>query len=164
LTATGIPDIYQGAELWDLSLVDPDNRRPVDFALRRQLLAEARGLSAREVWHRRESGLPKLWLIWKVLAVRHTHPAWFGPVAWYEPVPVSGAKAPHVLAFSRGGGAVTVAPRLVTGVEGGWLDTRVELPAGRWQNVLTDSPVATGLMTELVAEFPAALLLRKGGA
>jgi (1->4)-alpha-D-glucan 1-alpha-D-glucosylmutase len=164
LTATGIPDIYQGAELWDLSLVDPDNRSPVDFALRRQLLAEAKGLSAQEAWQRRQSGLTKLWLICKALAVRRGHAAFFGPVGWYQPLPVSGAKAPHVLAFARGAGAVTVVPRLVGGLDGGWADTQVELPPGRWHNMLTGSPVMSGSMTELVAGFPAALLLREEAA
>jgi (1->4)-alpha-D-glucan 1-alpha-D-glucosylmutase len=134
----------------------------VDFGLRRQLLAEAKGLSAQEVWRRRESGLCKLWLIWKVLTVRRSHLSLFGRVGWYEPLPVSGSRAPHVLAFMRGGGAVTVAPRLVGGIGGEWEDTRVELPPGDWQNALTDSPVSTGLMKDLVAGFPAALLLRKG--
>jgi (1->4)-alpha-D-glucan 1-alpha-D-glucosylmutase len=164
ITATGIPDIYQGAELWDLSLVDPDNRRPVDYALRQQLLAEAKGLSAPDAWQRRESGLPKLWLISKALAVRRSHPVFFSSVGWYEPLSVSGAKAPHVLAFRRGAGAVSVTPRLVAGMGGGWGDTRVELPEGRWQNVLTDSPVTSGSMTELVARFPVALLLRQEAA
>jgi (1->4)-alpha-D-glucan 1-alpha-D-glucosylmutase len=161
LTATGVPDIYQGTELWSLSLVDPDNRRAVDFEARRQMLAEAKRLSAQEVWRCRESGLPKLWLIWKVLAVRRSHPSFFSRVGWYEPLPVSGAKRAQVLAFMRGGAAVTVVPRLGGGTGGGWGDTRVELPPGHWQNALTDSPVSTGLMAELVAGFPTALLLRK---
>src|ERR1041385_6181024 len=70
LTAPGVPDIYQGSELWDLSLVDPDNRRPVDFALRERLLAELRTLPLTEIVARSEEGLPKMWLIRQALAVR----------------------------------------------------------------------------------------------
>jgi (1->4)-alpha-D-glucan 1-alpha-D-glucosylmutase len=165
LTATGVPDIYQGAELWDLSLADPDNRRPVDFALRNQMLAEAKGLCAEEAWQRRESGMPKLWLIQKVLAVRRRQPGLFGGLGAYEPLPVSGVKSSHIVAFMRGQGSVTVVPRLVAGaLNGDWADTKVELPTGRWKNILTDSPVASGLMEELTARFPVALLLREEAA
>jgi len=66
LTAPGIPDIYQGTELWDLSLVDPDNRRPVDFAFRRRLLNEIGGLSPEDILARMDEGLPKLWVIRQV--------------------------------------------------------------------------------------------------
>ena len=63
LTAPGIPDLYQGTELWNFSLVDPDNRRPVDYDVRRQLLHELPGLSPEAIWQRRQEGLPKLWII-----------------------------------------------------------------------------------------------------
>ena len=63
LTAPGIPDLYQGTELWDFSLVDPDNRRPVDYEVRRRLLNELPGLSPEAIWQRRQEGLPKLWII-----------------------------------------------------------------------------------------------------
>ena len=92
LTAIGVPDIYQGAELWDLSLADPDNRRTVDFVARRQRLAEAKKLSAEEAWRRRESGLHKLWLIWKVWFLGRGHAAFFGNSGAYEPLPVLGAE------------------------------------------------------------------------
>ena len=159
LTATGVPDIYQGSEIWDLNLADPDNRRPVDFALRKQLLAEAKGLGAADAWRRRASGLPKLWLIWKVLGLRRRHPAVFGTSGAYEPLPVSGGEASRVLAYMRGGAAIVVAPRLAGAPNGDWADTKVELPDGRWNNVLTDSPVSSGAMKELTAHFPVALLL-----
>jgi (1->4)-alpha-D-glucan 1-alpha-D-glucosylmutase len=161
LTAPGVPDIYQGAELWDLSLADPDNRRSVDFALRKRLLTEAKTLSAEEVWRRRATGMPNLWLIWKVLNARRCHPDLFGRSGRYEPLPVQGEKAPHVLAFARGEGAVTVVPRLAAGINGAWADTAVEIPAGHWRNALTDEPIANGRMTELVPHFPVALLLRE---
>jgi len=162
LTATGVPDIYQGAELWDLVLADPDNRRPVDFALRKQCLAEAKKLSVEEIWKRRDSGLPKMWLIWKVLDCRRRYARFFNPGAAYEPLPVSGAKASHVLAYRRGDGAVVVTPRLVRSLSGDWADTKVGLPAGRWKNILTDSAVESGSMKELTERLPMALLVREG--
>jgi (1->4)-alpha-D-glucan 1-alpha-D-glucosylmutase len=70
LTAPGVPDFYQGTELWDLSLVDPDNRRPVDYALRRRLLSELDGMAAEEIWRRIDEGLPKLWIIHQTLKLR----------------------------------------------------------------------------------------------
>jgi (1->4)-alpha-D-glucan 1-alpha-D-glucosylmutase len=161
LTALGVPDLYQGSELWDFVLADPDNRRPVDFASRRQLLAEARSLGAEEAWRRRESGLTKLWLIWKVLGFRRRHPSLFGKAGVYQPLPVSGALAHRVLAYSRGAGVVIVAPRLAGSFNGDWADAQVELPAGRWKNVLTDSPAESGSMKELTAHFPVALLARE---
>jgi (1->4)-alpha-D-glucan 1-alpha-D-glucosylmutase len=133
----------------------------VDFALRRQILAEAKGLPAEEAWRRRESGLTKLWLIWKVLGLRRRHPAVFGISGSYEPLPVSGGEAPRVLAYMRGGAAIVVAPRLAGGLNGDWADTNVEFPEGRWNNVLTDSPALSGSMKELTARFPVALLLRE---
>jgi (1->4)-alpha-D-glucan 1-alpha-D-glucosylmutase len=162
LTAPGVPDIYQGAELWDLTLADPDNRQPVDFARRKQLLTDAQSLSAGEVWRRRATGMPNLWLIWKTLDQRRSHPELFGPPGRYDPLPVQGTRASHVLAFVRGEGAVTIVPRLTIGINGQWGDTTVELPAGCWRDVLTSQPVATGRMTELTREFPVALLLREG--
>ena len=162
MTATGVPDFYQGSELWDLNLADPDNRRPVDFALRRQRLAEVKCVSAAEAWRRRASGLPKIWLIWKVLSARRLHSNFFGVAADYEPLQVSGAKASHVLAFMRGRAAVTVVPRLMGTFDGQWGDTLVELPEGRWRSALTNSPINSGHMTELSARFPVAFLLKEG--
>ncbi len=80
-TAPGVPDIYQGTELWDRNLVDPDNRRPVDFELRRRLLAEIGTLSIAEILNRHAQGLPKLFLLQRVLSARrrcagaHSDPA-----------------------------------------------------------------------------------------
>ena len=70
MVAPGLPDFYQGSELWDLSLVDPDNRRPVDFELRHRLLRESKRLSAAQVLADWNSGLPKLWMMGRVLALR----------------------------------------------------------------------------------------------
>ena len=83
----GVPDVYQGTELWDFSLVDPDNRRPVDYALRRKLLAR---LDGGEVPAVDESGAAKLLVVSRVLRARRDHPEWF---AGYEPVAVTGSAA-----------------------------------------------------------------------
>jgi (1->4)-alpha-D-glucan 1-alpha-D-glucosylmutase len=146
-TSPGVPDCYQGNELVDLSLVDPDNRRPVDYALRRRLLD---GLAAlperlddamlREVFGDALVGRGKLYVTWRLLELRRAREALFKTGA-YAAVRVVGEKARHVLAFARRHGreaSITVVPRLVAtlGNEPGtlpcgaavWGDTRVELP------------------------------------
>ena len=150
--------------MWDLNLTDPDNRCPVDFALRREYLAQTKSLSAADAWGRRESGLAKLWLIQKVLALRRTQPDLFAISNSYEPLAASGGQALHVLAFARGKRAVTIVPRLVAGFDAGWGHTRVAIPPGRWHNILTGKTVENVLMAELTAEFPVALLVRKEAA
>jgi (1->4)-alpha-D-glucan 1-alpha-D-glucosylmutase len=161
LTAPGIPDLYQGGDLWDLSLADPDNRRPVDFAKRKQMLATAKTLSAEQAWQQRASGMPKLWLIWKVLEIRRKFPECFGAAGRYQPLPVRGPKAAHVVAFARGAKVVTIAPRLVRGLNGNWNDTAVKLPAGRWRNALTGEEMLNGEMKTATAHFPVALLIQE---
>ncbi|MES2390251.1 MAG: malto-oligosyltrehalose synthase, partial [Acidobacteriota bacterium] len=110
-TAPGVPDLYQGGELWDLSLVDPDNRRPVDYALRQKLLDELQGMDARAVMERMEEGLPKLWLIHRALKLRWEHGEWFGPAAEYVAMAAEGDGSERVIAFRRGENVVTVAGR-----------------------------------------------------
>ena len=160
LTTPGVPDIYQGTELWDLSLVDPDNRRPVDYAVRRQLLAELPGLTATEVMTRSDEGLPKLWLIQRTLEFRKRHPKLFGADSSYEPLLAQGEKAGHVVAFVRGGQAVTVVPRLVLGLANDWGDTTLILPPGQWVNELTGQTISCRdrRLAELLQTFPVALL------
>jgi (1->4)-alpha-D-glucan 1-alpha-D-glucosylmutase len=162
LSAPGIPDLYQGSELWDLNLVDPDNRRPVDFGLRRRLLAELDDLTPEAIWERAGEGLPKLWVIRQALAMRRAHPQWFGESGDYRPVEALGARARHVVAFARGDGAITVVPRLVIGLGGDWSDTHLELPSGWWRNCLTGEPIAGGTLrlSDLLRRFPVALLTR----
>jgi (1->4)-alpha-D-glucan 1-alpha-D-glucosylmutase len=158
LTAPGVPDIYQGNEIWDFSLVDPDNRRPVDFELRKRLLAEAGEISAGEAWKRRDEGLPKLWLIQKTLAFRARHEELFN--GNYEPVFPHGTNADDVVAFIRGGGVLTIVPRFTqsrTGEAPGLL-----LPLGRWRNEFTGKIFAGEIpVGELFAGFPVALLARE---
>jgi (1->4)-alpha-D-glucan 1-alpha-D-glucosylmutase len=162
LTAPGVPDLYQGTELWDFSLVDPDNRRPVDFALRRRLLEETRGLSAEVAWARRDEGVPKLWLIQRALALRAQRPELFDASGGYEPLAAAGARAAHVVAFCRGGEVATVAPRLVWQLGGDWADTTLALPPGLWLNELTGDVVRSGRvpLRDLLRRFPVALLSR----
>ncbi len=163
LTAPGVPDIYQGTELWDLSLVDPDNRRPVDFRHREKLLARAGKLDGARAWQEGAEGLAKLWLISRTLAFRARQPECFGARGCYTPVYASGKKAAHVLSFLRGEEVLTVVPRLPLKLGGEWGGTSIDLPKGQWENILTaetwsSSPVP---MEELLRVFPVALLARR---
>ena len=167
-TAPGVPDLYQGGELWDLSLVDPDNRRPVDYALRKRLLCELKHMSvqdaATQVMLRADEGLPKMWTIHKALELRRERPECFGADAEYTPLEVDGDKHDHVIAYLRGEDVVTVAPRLTLKLGGAWKDTIVVLPKGKWRNRLTGGSVEGGVITMklLLKDFPAALFVREG--
>ena len=141
LTAPGVPDLYQGTEVWNLSLVDPDNRRPVDYDLRRRLLHELEGATPEQMWARVDEGLPKLWLIRQALALRRRQPELFGPQGDYQPLLAKGERAAHVVAFMRGKGVVTVVPRLVLGLNGDWGNTTLKMPDGSWRNELTGDDV-----------------------
>jgi (1->4)-alpha-D-glucan 1-alpha-D-glucosylmutase len=166
LTSPGVPDIYQGNELWDLSLVDPDNRRPIDFDLRRQLLAEVATLTPEEIVARGDEGLPKLWLTRKALHLRRDRPQWFGREGHYEPVKCTGQWADCLVAFLRAGSCLTLAPLRVARSLGDWRDTSITLPAGDWTNLLTGERW-TGpdvLVDRLLKRFPVALLVRQAAA
>jgi (1->4)-alpha-D-glucan 1-alpha-D-glucosylmutase len=160
LTAPGVPDIYQGTELWDLSLVDPDNRRPVDYELRRKLLSELAGLSAEQAMDRIDEGLPKMLVLQRALELRGRRPEAFGESGSYHPISASGTKAAHIVAFSRSLAAITVVPRLVLGLQDGWAETSVHLPPGPWRNVLGGERVGGGAVPadRLLDAFPVALL------
>ncbi len=167
LTAPGVPDIYQGTETWDLSLVDPDNRRAVDYEALRRLLDQAKGSSAADAWAGLDSGLAKIWLISRVLDARASRPELFGVDAGYEGLLVSGAREAHVVAFLRGDGALVVAPRLVWHLgfpDADWADTRLDLPAGAWHDELSGQDVDGGpaAVADLLRWFPLALLVRSG--
>ncbi|MFL6094011.1 MAG: malto-oligosyltrehalose synthase [Blastococcus sp.] len=158
LTMPGVPDVYQGTELWDHSLVDPDNRRPVDYGLRRTLLAS---LDDGQVPAVDESGTAKLLVVSRVLRARRDHPEWF---AGYQPVTVTGSAADHVVTFDRGG-AVAVATRLPAALAAsGWGDTALQLPNGAWRDLLTGERVVSdvaGVAADVVlARLPVALLVR----
>jgi len=162
LTAPGVPDLYQGTELWSLTLVDPDNRAPVDYALRRRLLDELEDTTPEDVWRRIDEGLPKLWVIRQALALRRRRPDPFGPRGDYRPLEARGARGKHAVAFIRGEAAITVVPRLVLGLAGDWGDTAIELPSGRWRNELTGDVIDGGLtrLADLLRRFPVALLAK----
>jgi (1->4)-alpha-D-glucan 1-alpha-D-glucosylmutase len=157
LTMPGVADIYQGCELAGVSLVDPDNRRPVDYRRRRRLLAAlqagvdlAVGLDAE-----------KLLVTSRTLWLRRDHPEWFADL--YTPLAAEGPAAAHAIAFQRGEHAVTVATRLPAGLRrrGGWADTALPLPELHWHDVLTGTRHA-GLrppLAELTHRLPVALLI-----
>ena len=155
LTAPGVPDIYQGNELWDLSLVDPDNRRPVDFALRTRMLEEVERLSAEEAWQRRDTGAPKLWLIHRLFERRgRVEPG------DYAALRATGALADAVVAFTYAG-RVTVVPRLAVRVErDGWGDTAVDLPDGEWKNLDGCCYSAAARISDILDGFPVAVMER----
>jgi (1->4)-alpha-D-glucan 1-alpha-D-glucosylmutase len=164
LTAPGVPDTYQGSELWDLHLVDPDNRAEIDYETRQSLLAEIEnGLSPEEIMSRADSGLPKLWVIYKALHLRREKPDWFGANSGYVPLAVDGAKKEHLLGFLRGGRVATVVPRWNVRLGGNWGSTTVELPSGRWSNLLTGDALDGGRLRAqmLLRRFPVALLVQE---
>jgi (1->4)-alpha-D-glucan 1-alpha-D-glucosylmutase len=163
LTAPGVPDIYQGTELWTSTLVDPDNRRPVDYAARRQLLGELDRLTPEEIVARMDEALPKLWVIRQALALRKKRPELFGMKSDYLRLPVSGARSVHAIAFARAEKVVTVVPRLLIRLRGDWADTTVSIPAGRWRNLLSGewSDGGPSEMAKLLGRFPVALLARE---
>ncbi len=163
LTAPGVPDFYQGCELWDYSLVDPDNRRPVDFETRRALLKQLDGATAEQVMERPGEGLPKLWLIKRGLALRNQHPEWFGAGADFHPMRARGRRSEHVIAYARSNSAIAVAPRLVVKLDGDWHGTSFALPEGDWTNHLTGESYRGGAlaMADLLRRFPVALLSRE---
>src|SRR5690606_34662162 len=115
LSAPGVPDIYQGGEYWDFSLVDPDNRRPVDFDARVESLS---GLEdPAELLHNWRDGRIKQWLIASLLAIRHGRPQLFAE-GDYRPLEVEGEQAGRVLACARSLGDAhlgAVVPRLAAG-------------------------------------------------
>jgi (1->4)-alpha-D-glucan 1-alpha-D-glucosylmutase len=163
LTTPGIPDFYQGSELWHLALVDPDNRGPVDYGTRRELLEELKDCSFEHVMHRTDEGLPKLWTIRQALAVRQRCSQAFGPDGTFTPMWARGARAEHAVAFCRGGIVVTLVPRLVIKVAGDWRNTSLEIPHGEWRHAFTgdlwhggETPISS-----LLARFPVCLLTRE---
>jgi (1->4)-alpha-D-glucan 1-alpha-D-glucosylmutase len=173
LTMPGVPNVYQGCELTGFALMDPDNRRPVDFALRQRLLAtldEALGLLANPDVPGPQSpavGLDaeKLLVTSRALRLRRDHPDWFA--GSYRPLPAEGRAARHAIAFIRGGRSVTVATRLPAGLRrmGGWADTVLPLPDGRWLDVLTGaSHAGPHLQISAVTDrLPVALLVSSDG-
>jgi (1->4)-alpha-D-glucan 1-alpha-D-glucosylmutase len=165
-TAPGVPDVYQGSELWDLKLVDPDNRGNIDYEVRQSLLAELRGgMSVDDVMQRMESGMPKLWVIYKTLQLRSKKPEWFDERSDYTPLPVEGSKQSHLVAFRRGERVAVLAPRWNLKLAGAFGSTTVELPAGSWTNLFTDEVMngEKARAQNLFRRFPVALLIKDAG-
>jgi (1->4)-alpha-D-glucan 1-alpha-D-glucosylmutase len=166
-TCPGVPDIYQGCELWDLSLVDPDNRRPVDYGRRRSLLAAGRGSTAAAAWAtERDSGAAKLRLIRDSLALRARRPEAFDGRGEYAPVHGEGDFADDVVAFIRGvpAAVIAIAQRRSLTRRGQWGNTMIPLPDGDWRNLCDGADHHGGAvaLADLLADFPVALLERVG--
>ena len=189
LTAPGVPDVYQGNELWDFSLVDPDNRRPVDYARRLdslRRLGEPRDNAkdfVREMLEHIGSGEIKLWVTARVLHLRNKHPQLFA-VGAYTPLEADGARAQHIVAFARSNGEseiIVVVPRLVYGLSGNagmplgelWGDDMLQLPSkaagARYCNTLSGAELLAGerdggaglRLAEVFADAPVAVLVRE---
>jgi (1->4)-alpha-D-glucan 1-alpha-D-glucosylmutase len=178
IAAPGVPDIYQGTEFWELSLVDPDNRRPVDFALRGKTLAglRERGVStavARELLDQRDDGRIKMYLLWRGLTLRREWATLFSDGA-YQPLDVVGPAAEHVVSFARIHGdqlVIAVVPRLLVGLiaadqtpcqAGNWSGTRIalgDLPMRRFRNAFTGAEISVDASAGR-RELPVELLLR----
>lgn len=172
ITSPGIPDFYRGAEMWDLSLADPDNRRPVDFCARVEALAELKRHSQpADLLKNWADGRIKMYTTWKALDFRRAHGDLFlhGD---YLPLAVKGKRRGHVIAFARrfkDQWSITVVPRLLAklgraiplGVRT-WGDTLIELPDGapaQWVNEFTGEQLAAPLRAaKLFETFPVALL------
>jgi (1->4)-alpha-D-glucan 1-alpha-D-glucosylmutase len=161
LTSPGVPDTYQGTEIWDLSLVDPDNRRPVDYQNRRHLLEQMKTLDAAGIMQHMDDGMPKLWTIYQTLRTRRQHLASFGDQGAYKPMKSEGELAECVLAYGRGDDVVVIVPRLVMKTQKGWGSTAISLPPGEWSNVLGGAKAAGKTsLANLFHQFPVALLVR----
>jgi (1->4)-alpha-D-glucan 1-alpha-D-glucosylmutase len=170
LTMPGVPDVYQGSELMEDSLVDPDNRRPVDFAARRAALCELDRLSELDRLTEPDrltappevdgTGLAKLWVVSRCLRARRDHPELF---IGYAPVLASGPAQKHLVAFDRGG-AITLATRLPVGLStaGGWDGAALTLPPGRFRDAFTGTQFSGEVpVADVLRRYPVALLLRE---
>jgi len=160
LAGPGVPDVYQGTDLFEYSLVDPDNRRPIDWATRRHLLTRLDEGWLPDV---DAEGAAKLLVTTSALRLRRYRPEVF---AGYRPVQADGSAAEHAVAFQRSSALVAVATRLPVGLaaRGGWGDTVLALPDGAadWHDVITDTAVdgAAPRLDALLARYPVALLVR----
>jgi (1->4)-alpha-D-glucan 1-alpha-D-glucosylmutase len=171
LTVPGVPDLYQGTEIWDFSLVDPDNRRPVDYDLREKLLRKLK-VPAGQLFNRWRDGGIKLFVIRALLDLRRRQPQLFSE-GEYVPVTVEGGFAEHCLAFERrhqGRSLLVLVPRLASKVGASpvgdaWADARV-IPATRpnkgWRDVFTGATHLPGpdlALASVLTELPLAVLI-----
>jgi (1->4)-alpha-D-glucan 1-alpha-D-glucosylmutase len=187
LTVPGVADTYQGNELWELNLVDPDNRRAVDYDVRRHMLAEFKEVCdngcdqqaafTRELAASMYDGRIKAYLIWKILNLRKRQPDLF-QLGEYVPLEITGERAKHLVAFGRRHGTqvlIVVAPRLCAQLLAGklrmpnseevWQDVQITIPddAAPFRDLFTGEKYATEhggfLAKHLFHNFPVALLL-----
>jgi (1->4)-alpha-D-glucan 1-alpha-D-glucosylmutase len=184
LTSPGVPDTYQGNEIWDFSLVDPDNRRPVDYARRQRMLQELQAMgepsdaALAEILANLHDGRAKLYVLWRLLQLRRAREALFQQ-GGYAAVRISGERGKHLVAFARrhgGEACITVAPRLIAGlgITPGvlpcgelWGDARIDLPFLKDGSVVRDvlsgreHTIAGGglAVAALLATFPTAVLV-----
>ena len=186
LAAPGVPDTYQGAELWDFSLVDPDNRRPVDYDVRERMISKLKQPKSagriRAMLENKEDGLIKLWLIRQGLHCRRNHPALF-TTGDYLPIEAFGSRARHIFAFARryeDARAIAIAPRFTATLAPGeqlplgseiWDKTRLRVPDDfgpcTFENVLTGERIVPAVtddvaqitVADILTSFPVALLL-----
>jgi (1->4)-alpha-D-glucan 1-alpha-D-glucosylmutase len=147
LTVPGVPDVYQGTELWEDSLVDPDNRREVDFRVRRTALTD--------LTH------PKMRVVRSALHLRRRRPDTF-VAGEYAPVFAHGAAAEHVISFRRGQDVLVAVGRWTTRLdETGWGDSTLTVPEGMWTDLLTGTEFTGAVLVgDLFGELPVALLER----
>ncbi|MGK5448153.1 malto-oligosyltrehalose synthase [Streptomyces radiopugnans] len=165
LTMPGVPDLYMGTERVYTALVDPDNRRLPDFPPFRTGVPEETAEVREEAAAWLPESLPeeKRALTEAALRLRREHPAWFGASASYEPLRATGPAAGHCVAYARSGAVVCVATRLSLRLAGagGWRETALELPPGRWRDLLGGREAEGSVKpAELLAERPVALLVR----
>jgi (1->4)-alpha-D-glucan 1-alpha-D-glucosylmutase len=190
ITSPGVPDFYQGAELWDLSLVDPDNRRPVDFNRRMEMLDELirreeageQSALAGQLFESWSDGRLKLYVTYRALNTRRSQPDLFRK-GDYTPLLITGQQSAHICAFARRRDdtwTLTIVPRLLTSlVPPGrppsgrqvWADDLIRLPAAapeHWYNIFTGEglsvtgPTGTLAIRNVLKSFPVALLTAKG--
>ncbi len=170
LTAPGVPDFYQGSELWDFSLVDPDNRRPVDYALRAERLQSLEGADPAELLAQWRDGRLKMFVTQRLLELRQKQPALFAGGS-YSAVPTDGTFPDQVVAFQRATKDQTVlivVPRLTASlgfpaIGDVWAETRI-VPGGAprpWRNIFTARSHAGGelALRELLGTLPIAVLV-----
>jgi (1->4)-alpha-D-glucan 1-alpha-D-glucosylmutase len=182
LTVPGVPDIYQGSELWDLSLVDPDNRRPVDFGERERIVGQlaemlhsGSNIACSQLLEHWPDGMVKLFVVWRLLSLRHDHPEVFQE-GDYVPLEAVGTRADHLLAFVRTDARsplLVCVPRLLARVaspsapyaagDDVWTDTFLAVPENLaemdWRNVFTGETLEPAAIYE-DRQFPAASVLQ----
>jgi (1->4)-alpha-D-glucan 1-alpha-D-glucosylmutase len=174
ITSPGVPDIYRGTELWDFSVADPDNRRPVDFALRNDALGKLQnGFQLNNLVENWSDGRLKMYVMWRLLNFRREHSDLFQQ-GEYIPLRITGASADHVVAFARrlhDKWFVVAVPRLHASLgqagalplgKAVWQETEIEIPRGApvtWKHILTGHSVSPPVLASgIFHDLPLATL------